>query len=232
MHDPEVSLLTRLARALLVPDDRTIASLPMVRIADARSEERVRVRGRVVESNDGLLTAPFTGRSVVWFRARYEVFREEDQPRMLPRPPQHDELEVWRTELVHVMGRPFLIDDGSGLRARVAGELATAVMGYEPPVQLIEQRVTDASYIDGEPEAFRAFMSSYGIATHEYMGAESTRRFYENAFSPGDEIIVAGIARREAGAPEANGYRSGSTEVLALHPAEFGLVVMRPRVLG
>jgi hypothetical protein len=216
---------------VFAPEGRegALRRLRMVRVADARPGTSVRVRGRVVEAASQSLTAPFTGRRVVWFRVRYAT-RVVDAPhRSLSVKPQE---ETWRSELVAENGVPFFVDDDSGALAYVDARLARVIIGYQPPEQLIEQRVTDVSHIDSTPEAFTSFMHAFGQRTTLYMGSDESRRFYENSFAEGDEIIVAGVARKEAGAPRAAGYRSTSTEQLVLGPSEkLGLILMRPRVL-
>jgi hypothetical protein len=213
-----VALLDRIKQALARHDEhatREILEMPTTRIADATGGERVRVSGRVVESPDhGLLTAPFTGRGVVWFHARYDKFH------LAPPPTMADYLggglleramrEQWWDLIDHATGVPFLIDDGTGTLARVDGTHAAAL-------RLSEKALADVSYVDSVPSAFRTYMTSLGAQTERGMASNSARhRFFETSFVPGDPIVVVGTARREPGSIVAEGYRSAATEVVAL----------------
>ena len=208
-----MGLLERITRIFASPDERTrraVLGVPAATIAGARDGQLVRITGRVVA--DVAVTAPFSGASVVWYRARYEVLhRNDDQNALLaavgPLRRNYKPAE-WVTNVHAGEACAFFVDDGSGIVALVDGANATILAR--------EHRLLDTRFLDAEPETFQRFMHAHGQPTTAYMGAEAEKRFHEQCVRVGDEIVVAGVAHRTAGAPDHSAYRSTSTVYVAI----------------
>jgi hypothetical protein len=214
-----VSVVKRITGLFASPDERArrkVLDAPRVAIAAAVEGAHLQVRGRIVASEGAvLLTAPFTGRAVVWFHARYEALhRNDDQNDLIAAISvlnrDHKPAE-WVTELTHAEGCHFFIDDGSGMLAGIDGRVARVLAS--------EHRVSDSTFLDREPPEFQAVMNAHGLVTTLYMGVDVEKRFWEGSVAAGDEVVVAGIARRTAGAPEKAGYRSSATTYVAMEEA-------------
>jgi hypothetical protein len=210
-----VSLLSRIASVFSSPDERLhqhVLDIERSPIAAARDGALVRVVGRVVAAEEGPLTSPLTGYPVVCFRVRYEVLHRNDDTNdvvaafgVLSR--DHKPAE-WVTEVADGHACSFYVDDDSGMLAKIDGSMARFAIR--------EHHVTDTRFLDAEPEPFKTFMREHGVPTTLYMGSDLEKRFYESRIAVGEVVTVAGTARRVAGLPRNDGYRSGSTEHVAL----------------
>ena len=81
---------------------------PVVRIADVRDGQFVRIAGRIVDGEP--LTAPITARTCVCFDAGVFGHAQLDRRRDVIGEPMF----AWQTLTRRLHGRPFVVDDGSG----------------------------------------------------------------------------------------------------------------------
>ncbi len=210
--------LQRFADLFARPEERERRSLmrvPSVAVADARDGTLVRVVGRVVTTVDGATIAPFTGTPSVWFHARYDVLHRNDDVNDLVAATSvfrrdHKAAE-WVTELSADEGRRFWIDDGSAVLAEVDASTANVIARL--------RRVSDTRFLDADPPVFREFMRAHGQRTTLFMGSDLEKGFFESRLVEGDTAVVAGIAKRTAGAPQLVGYRSTSSVYVVLTDA-------------
>ena len=149
-----------------VDDVTDMRSVPLVRIADARDEQMVRVAGRVVSDEGELSTAPVSGRPCVAWELRFTA--------------------GWSLGRDHIAERNlsvgFAVDDGSG-RAHVAANVA---------VWALATRVEGMGSGDEVPATLAAWLAE-NHASDEWRGLRRLR-WQETRVEPGDEVAVVGIA--------------------------------------
>jgi hypothetical protein len=104
--------------------------------------------------------------------------------------------------------RPFLVDDGSGQRARILPRGGTV---------LVEDFVVASSgpFRDPPPH-LAAFLGVRNIASTSALGFNLRLQFKEAHIAPGQQIYALGPSRRDPGAPVADGYRTTSSTALVL----------------
>ena len=150
---------------------KRIFQMQALPIVHAAGNEPVKVLGRVLPSEQGVVQTPISGRQAVWYRltvcsvhnSRYS-YRED-------------------TVLTEADGRAFLLDDGSGQRARVFPRGANIDLDSS----IVAVGGTDCHYTTPQVEAF---IRTRGLTS------SSILRFQEEVIAPGDPLFALGPARR------------------------------------
>jgi hypothetical protein len=174
---------------------RRVLATPSTPIAEARGGF-VEVCGTVVPGEQGVVTAPFSGRSCVWLRVI--VFEKRASGRSTRWVEVADENE----------STDFLVDDGSGERALVRPAGAR--------FELDQQRVaTSGTFNDPTPE-LEAFLQNRGIQSAYWLGINKAMRYEEQAICAGDPLYALGPSERVPLADPPQGYRSGRPTQLVL----------------
>jgi hypothetical protein len=176
---------------------RRILQTPTTKIADALAEKhgRLEIQGRVVAGDQGVFRAPLSGRPVVWARVSVEATVNTGKA------------VVSQMVMLRSDSRDFSLDDDSGQTARIAPKDAT---------------------VDVDPQSFAALPEDRDPATESPAFAdlyrlkmpEASLRFFEAVVSPGDFLYAIGPARRDAGLPVLDGYRTVPSTELVLYKSE------------
>jgi hypothetical protein len=150
-------------------------------IADAAAHGRVAIGGVVVEAEDGLVEAPFSGRPCVWYHATVEQYQAT--------PFGLDWIPIASARA----GRAFQLDDGSGERARVVYSVDEDAAVHDV--------ASSGSDVDAAP--ISAFLAAHRGTSNE-LGevcepgdTSARRRFRERLLLPGDHVYAIGPCRRE-----------------------------------
>ena len=149
-----------------VDDVTDMRSVALVRIADAGDEQMVRVAGRVVPGEGGLVKAPVSGRPCVAWQLRLTAGWSLGRDRIV-----ESDLCVG-----------FVLDDGSG----------PARVGYKVAVWALARRVEGAGSGDDVPATLAAWLAE-NHASDDWRDARRLR-WSETRVEPGDEVAVVGIA--------------------------------------
>lgn len=150
-----------------VDDVTDMRSVPVVRIADAKDEQMVRVVGRVVTDHGELVTAPVSGRPCVAWQLHLTA--------------------PWTMGRDHILDRDdsvgFVIDDGTG-RAQVAASFAVLALATRDEA-------------DGPPEFVPPSLAAWLAENYSSDEWRDLRRlrWQETRVEPGDLVAVVGIAR-------------------------------------
>jgi hypothetical protein len=170
---------------------------PVLPIAQAGDNTFVAIQGKIVASEEGLATAPFSEREAAWFKVVVEGKSGKSWDKLL------DESE----------GRVFLVDDGSGELARVDPNEATFEVASD---------LSSSGRIGHAPK-LEAYLDAHKLKVDETLagmfGIHRMVRYTETALLPGETVLAVGHARRMAGPPVMDGYRSGSTTELVVAPS-------------
>jgi hypothetical protein len=146
-------------------------------IAQAPASGRVAIGGRAVEGEDGVATAPFSGRLCIWFKAVVQEYMPLDEG---PDP--------WCALVSEREARPFLIEDDAGDRARVVFLAKADPVGHE-----------FGSVGSRQPNAkIDAFLAKHGRDANALLGGRKKLRTREYLLLPGDRVYAFGPCRREA----------------------------------
>jgi hypothetical protein len=177
---------------------RRILDTPTSPIARAPGGAPVEIKGSVVTSEEGVVRAPLSGRDAVWFRVVVQEHRSRGRS------------GSWRTVVDEREGRAFLVDDGSGQRARVAPAGAHVVLDRD--------KIATSGTFEDAPPSLEAFLRSRGLTSTSWLGFNKAMRFEEEVLAPGDPIYALGPSRRVPGPPVHDGYRMApGTELLLVH---------------
>ncbi len=164
-----------------------IIATPTSPIAQAHGNGPVEIKGRVVAGDQGVVMAPFSGRTGVWVKIQVQEYRSTGRS------------GYWASLLDELDQRPFYVDDRSGQLARVDANGANVIV----------DTVTIASsgmFSDAQPH-IQAFLASRGISATSWIGTNKRMRFSEQVISPDEPIYTIGPSRREQGPPVSDGYR-------------------------
>jgi hypothetical protein len=167
-------------------------STPASTIAQALGDDRVEIRGRIVPSEHGVFTAPFSNQQVVWVRVTVKRWQD------------HKNGGFFVTLLQMSDARPFLLDDGSGQRARILPDRAHT--------NIDEARSRKFNSVTPLFESFLKAQQEDG----ETFRLNKTVQYTEEVLLPGEELLAVGASRREPGPPVNDGYRMSSTSQLVL----------------
>jgi hypothetical protein len=170
---------------------------PVLPIAQAGENTFVAIRGTLVASEEGLVTAPFSERAAAWFKIVVEGKSGKS----------------WETFVDESEGRVFLVDDGSGELARIDAKEATFDVASD---------LSSSGRLGTAPK-LEAFLAARKLNVEETLagmfGIRRMVRYTETALLPGETVLAVGHARRVAGPPIMDGYRSGSTTELVVAPS-------------
>lgn len=169
----------------------------------------VELEAKIVEGPAGTFEAPLSGRACVWCRLRSEVWTQGRNA-------------GYRVERLAIDAVPFLLDDGSGVRARVSPEGAivpdiqrggkvAAELPRAVEAVLIERAIEDPAgptYTSGLHG-----LGFEGAPASQWMPGSAERRFVEERLEPGDTIYVLGPAKAPAASVDAP-YREEPREKL------------------
>lgn len=176
---------------------RRILDTPTSPIAEAPGSGLVEIKGRVLPGDQGLVRAPFSARSVVWFRVTVEELRNSGKS------------STWVKVVSEVDGRTFYVDDGSGQTARVVPSGANVILD--------KQDVARSGTFRDAPPALEAFLQQRGVKSTSWFGLNKSMRYEEETLAPGDSLYALGRAKREPGPPvQTDGYRTTPTTRLLL----------------
>jgi hypothetical protein len=175
---------------------KRILATPTTPVAQAAGNGPVEVAGRIVPSEQGLITAPFSQRPAVW--ARVTV-----QQRI-----QAGRSSYWKTLHTEEDGRQFWIDDGSGQMARVIPQGAQFNVN-------VEQVGGSGMLRDAQPHV-EGFLQSRNLKSTNMLGFNKTMKYTEEIILPNEPAFALGPSRREAGPPVSDGYRMVPSTVLVL----------------
>jgi hypothetical protein len=194
------TLVGYLLRAPVPEEERRrarVLATPTKRIADAEGEGLVELRGKVVLDDESkAIVAPFSDRRAVWLRVDVTHVFDKTQTGA-------------HTETQSIS---FLIDDGSGQRARVELDEKDEVM---VDWDLLATQTTNET----APAKAMAYLAKKRVSSKNRWGNDAKMWFRESLIAVGDEIFVIGPSRREAMRPE-DGYREEATTRLVVERGE------------
>jgi hypothetical protein len=173
-----------------------IKQTPTSAIALAAGNSDVEIRGRIVASEEGLVTAPFSQRPAVWSRTLVEHYQQRGRS------------GSWVTLLDEVHARPFLVEDGSGQRARVQPAGANVVLDA--------RTVASSGPFRDPPPHVESFLRAHNIESTMWLGFNKRLRYREEVLEPGHTLYALGPSRRDPGPPVPDGYRMAPSSVLVL----------------
>ena len=164
---------------------KRILATPTTPVAQAAGNAPVEVAGRILPSEQGLVTAPFSQRPAIW--ARVTV-----QQRI-----QAGRSSYWKTLHTEEDGRQFWIDDGSGQMARVLPQGAA--------VNVEVETVGGSGMLrDAQPHV-EAFLQSRNLKSTNMLGLNKRMKYTEEILQPNDLGFALGPSRREPGPPVSDG---------------------------
>ncbi len=178
------------------------ASRPSIREARSGLAE---IEGQVRPSEQGLLTAPCSGRPAVWARiVAYSVTNET--------------LDL---VLDQTAGRAFFIDDGSGQTARILPDRAHVDLGPTRGLLARKDLESRGTRHDDFSPRLVAFLRSRGRNELSDIVVDEVR------LEPGETVVAVGVVQRSPAADEP-GYRgvSGAALVMAAGEGESGELVL------
>lgn len=173
--------------------------MPTVPIKLSKEDALVHLRGRVLPNENVTVTAPFTGRKVVWFRATalFSAWPKGTSPTL-------------------TVAQDFLLEDDSGERARVRiSDGHATVHGRQG-----ENVWTGQTRHAPSPRLLEFLLR------HKVPIGDARVQFIEERLSLGQQLSVIGRAQRVPALPAREGYRDatstelvvrGNTDVEPLH---------------
>ena len=180
-------------------------AIPVLPIANAPSAGLVRIRGRVLPSEQGIGRAPLSGREVIWYQV--ELYEHMGS----------GTASFWQRVLRESVGCEFLVDDGSGQPARVRPGGATA--DFAQP--LVAECGGSFGFLAQEDTAMLdAFLAARGLVGTGVLGFRRHLRCEEQVIVPGDVVCAMGQARWVAGQTAGIGYGAAPTSQLWLGSVE------------
>lgn len=174
-----------------------IVATPTSPIAQAPGTGFVEVKGRIVPSEQGLVTAPFSGRQGVWVRVVVQEHRRRGKS------------SYWATVIDEHDMRDFMVEDGSGQMARIRPQGAT--------VMLDRQNVASSGTFNDAMPHLEAFLASRGIASTNWIGFNKAMRYEEEILVPHEPLFALGPSTRQAGPPVSDGYRMAPSSQLVMY---------------
>jgi hypothetical protein len=185
---------------------KRLASVSRLSIRDALSG-LAEIEGEVRPSEQGLLTAPCSGRPAVWARVVAYSASDETLVRVL------DE----------TAGRAFFIDDGSGQTARILPDRAHVDLGPTRGLLALKDLESRGTRSDDFSPGLRAFLRSRGRSGDGLRDVVVD----EVRLEPGESVVAVGVVQRGPVAEE-SGYRgvSGAALVMAAGEGESGELVL------
>lgn len=203
-------LLTVVGLVLTIPNIKNfrrrqrILAMPTSRIGQASGNGDVEIKGRIVPSELGLVRTPFSDRSAVWYRVTVREYRSSYGRRG----------GSWQKVLTEIDGRPFMVDDGSGQKARVLPLGATVILD--------EQNVASSGTLRDPPPHVESFLRSRGLESTSWLGFNKSMRYEEEVLAPGEHLFALGPSRRDPGPPVQDGYRAvPGTELVMFHDLDL-----------
>jgi hypothetical protein len=172
---------------------RALAATPPLPITGAPGGSRVHVRGRIQPSEQGVILTPFTKRRAVWARIAVQELRGRDW---------------WDTILQAEEGRTFLVEDGSGEKARVTPARACVLAEREI--------VAESGFLRDLPAEIEEFLRERGLTSKGLFNFNKSLRCVEEVLLDGGDISAFGPSIRKPGPTVTNGYRSIPSSELAL----------------
>lgn len=164
-----------------------IIATPTSPIAQAAGNGPVEIKGRVVPGDQGVVMAPFSGRTGVWVKIQVQEYRSSGRS------------GYWATLLDELDHRPFYVDDASGQLARIDANGANVIVDTHTVA-------SSGMFSDAQPH-IQQFLASRGISTTSWIGMNKRMRFSEQVILPDGPIYAIGPSRREPGPPVNDGYR-------------------------
>ncbi len=162
---------------------RRAIDTPTSPIASAQGGAAVEIKGHIVAGKHGLLKAPFSGRACVWFSAKVEERYFDGHS------------SQWGRRASTKQSRAFLLDDGSGERARIRPKGATV---------LVDQQIVASSREHGERPELEEFLLQHGVKSETILGLAKELRYMEAVLSPGDFLYALGPSERKPSAQKTN----------------------------
>ncbi len=163
------------------------------------------IQGQVRPSEQGLLTAPCSGRSAVWARVVAYSVSDETLVRVLDQ----------------TAGRAFFIDDGSGQTARILPDRAHVDLGPTRGLLALKDLESRGTRYDDFSPGLRAFLRSRGRSEDGLRDVVVD----EVLLQPGETVVAVGTVQRGPATAE-SGYRSVSGVVMAAGEGESGELVL------
>lgn len=165
-----------------------IIATPTTPIAQCSGDSVVEIKGRVVASEEGVFTTPFSGRHAVFCRITVQERRHRNRS------------SYWHTVIEEIDAREFYVEDGSGQQARIVPRGANCVLD--------KQSVASSGMFNDPPPQLVAFLQSRGISSETWIGTNKSMQYLEEVLAPGDTLYAIGPSHREAGPPRADAYRN------------------------
>jgi hypothetical protein len=194
-----------------------IVATPTTPIAQCSGDSVVEIKGKVVASEQGSFTTPFSGRPAVFCRVSVQERRRRGKS------------TYWHTIIEEIDARDFYVEDGSGQQARIAPRGANCVLD--------KQSVASSGMFNDPPPQLVAFLQSRGVSSETWIGTNKSMQYLEEVLAPGDSLYAIGPSHREAGPPQPDAYRdspasrlvmsgmsSGAMELLISNKSEEDLV--------
>jgi hypothetical protein len=175
---------------------KRILATPTTPVARAAGNGPVEVAGRIVPSEQGLITAPFSQRPAVW--ARVTV-----QQRI-----QAGRSSYWKTLHKEEDGRQFWIDDGSGQMARILPQGAQ--------MNVTVETVGGSGMLRDAKPHVENFLQMRNLKSTNMLGFNKTMKYTEEIVQPNEAAFALGPSRREPGPPVSDGYRMVPSTVLVM----------------
>lgn len=180
-----------------------IAKTPQVPAAHAPNGALAEIVGVAMPSEQGLLRTP-SGRAALTYRL--EVYR----------PGKH------RTIVTVVRDRrPFYLDDGSGVRARVEPHPDAPVIAGSHEYGLAGANAVVV--IGGTPTTYGPITPELAAWMHQYAGNDGSLRATEIVLAPGERIYALGPCVWEGNEPVLRHLGDGDRELLLSNMTEEGL---------
>lgn len=165
-----------------------ILATPTTPISQCTGDSVVEIKGKVVASEQGSFTTPFSGRNAVFCRITVQERRRRGKN------------TYWHTIIEEIDARDFYVEDGSGQQARVAPRGAKCVLD--------KQSVASSGLFNDPPPQLVAFLGSRGITSETWLGTNKSMQYLEEVLAPGDSLYAIGPSHREAGPPQPDAYRN------------------------
>ena len=176
---------------------RRLFGTKLTPISKAPTDAIVAIAETVIAEDDRTVAAPFSNRNVVCFETRVHTWDGNQ-----------------RSEVLDVRdSREFFVEDGSGVRARIAPKDAT---------MLVEKRTLSLD------EGFDRQLAEHKLDLTTLFGLRRRYEATELSLAPGAKVFVVGPSRRATGPAVADGYRTRASTELVLYrrPGAAGVLTI------